>query len=105
MRGETGFAGRAANDIFRKSLLVQVLDALAKDILRKIADGDDAIFLGGNNLTGSATMLLDQQGEVPGSDPTPSEGERAAAVELALEGLYLARKIGKDTDGFETVYG
>ncbi|HEY0246986.1 MAG TPA: magnesium chelatase, partial [Gryllotalpicola sp.] len=34
-----------------------------------------------------------------------SEGERAAAIELALEGLYLARKIGKDTDGSETVYG
>ncbi len=32
-------------------------------------------------------------------------GGRAAAVELALEGLYLARKIGKDTDGAETVYG
>ncbi|MBM6399835.1 magnesium chelatase [Phycicoccus sonneratiae] len=34
-----------------------------------------------------------------------SEGERASAVELALEGLYLARRIGKDIDGSETVYG
>ena len=34
-----------------------------------------------------------------------SDGERAAAIELALEGLYLARKVGKDTDGIETVYG
>ena len=34
-----------------------------------------------------------------------NDGERAAAVELALEGLYLARKIGKDTDGGETFYG
>jgi magnesium chelatase subunit I len=34
-----------------------------------------------------------------------SDGQRAAAIELALEGLYLARKIGKDTDGSETVYG
>ena len=33
------------------------------------------------------------------------DGTRAAAIELALEGLYLARKIGKDTDGAETVYG
>ena len=31
-------------------------------------------------------------------------GSRAAAIELALEGLYLARKIGKDSDGAETVY-
>jgi magnesium chelatase subunit I len=35
----------------------------------------------------------------------PDDGTRAAAIELALEGLYLARKIGKDTDGSETVYG
>jgi len=34
-----------------------------------------------------------------------SDGNRAAAMELALEGLYLARKIGKDTEGGETVYG
>jgi len=34
-----------------------------------------------------------------------NDGERAAAIELALEGLYLARRIGKDTDGDETVYG
>ena len=34
-----------------------------------------------------------------------SEGERAGAVELVLEALYLARQIGKDSDGLETVYG
>ena len=34
-----------------------------------------------------------------------NDGERAGAIELALEGLYLARKVGKDTDGSETVYG
>ena len=34
-----------------------------------------------------------------------NDGERACAIELALEGLYLARKIGKDADGTETVYG
>jgi magnesium chelatase subunit I len=34
-----------------------------------------------------------------------SDGQRAAGIELALEGLYLARKVGKDTDGIETVYG
>jgi len=34
-----------------------------------------------------------------------NDGERAGAIELALEGLYLARKIGKDTDGDEVVYG
>ncbi len=34
-----------------------------------------------------------------------TDGQRAGAVELALEGLYLARKVGKDSDGAETVYG
>ncbi|MDO5710488.1 MAG: magnesium chelatase [Micrococcales bacterium] len=34
-----------------------------------------------------------------------TDGERAAAIELALEGLYLARRISKDSDGDETVYG
>ncbi|NHA69897.1 AAA family ATPase [Phycicoccus flavus] len=34
-----------------------------------------------------------------------SDGEIASAIELALEGLYLARRIGKDSDGQETVYG
>jgi magnesium chelatase subunit I len=34
-----------------------------------------------------------------------NDGERAAAIELALEGLFLARKVSKDADGSETVYG
>jgi magnesium chelatase subunit I len=34
-----------------------------------------------------------------------NDGERASALELALEGLYLARKIGKESGGGETVYG
>jgi magnesium chelatase subunit I len=34
-----------------------------------------------------------------------TDGARASALELALEGLYLARRIGKETGGGETVYG
>ena len=34
-----------------------------------------------------------------------NDGERASAIELALEGLYLARRITKDTADGETVYG
>ncbi|HYH35148.1 MAG TPA: sigma 54-interacting transcriptional regulator [Nocardioides sp.] len=33
------------------------------------------------------------------------DGSRAAAIELALEGLYLARRIGKESGEGETVYG
>jgi magnesium chelatase subunit I len=34
-----------------------------------------------------------------------NDGQRAGAIELALEGLYLSRKISKETGGGETVYG
>ncbi|MBS9534627.1 sigma 54-interacting transcriptional regulator [Mycobacterium sp. M1] len=34
-----------------------------------------------------------------------SDGERAAALELALEALYLAKRIDKSSDEGETVYG
>lgn len=34
-----------------------------------------------------------------------NDGQRAAAIELALEGLFLARRISKDSDGEETIYG
>lgn len=35
-----------------------------------------------------------------------SEGERASAIELALEGLFLARRIGKEADeAGQTIYG
>jgi magnesium chelatase subunit I len=33
------------------------------------------------------------------------DGSRAGAIELALEGLYLARKIGKESGAGETIYG
>ena len=35
----------------------------------------------------------------------PTTASAPRAIELALEGLYLARKISKDTDGGETIYG
>ncbi|CAN5583007.1 sigma 54-interacting transcriptional regulator [soil metagenome] len=34
-----------------------------------------------------------------------NDGQRASAIELALEGLYLARKISKETASGETLYG
>jgi len=34
-----------------------------------------------------------------------TDGQKASAIELALEGLYLARQIGKNSDGSEIVYG
>ncbi|WP_349828510.1 magnesium chelatase [Brevibacterium litoralis] len=37
-------------------------------------------------------------------DGEASPGHRAAAIELALEGLYLTRRIGKSSDGDESFY-
>ncbi len=34
-----------------------------------------------------------------------TDGQRASALELALEGLYLARRISKDSGDGETIYG
>ncbi len=43
--------------------------------------------------------------EITGRLSAHSDGERAAAIELALEGLYLARRVAKDSSGDRTVYG
>ncbi|MFY9933514.1 MAG: magnesium chelatase [Streptosporangiaceae bacterium] len=61
-----------------------------------------------------ATDLLQRVGEVPGlsrimsrlgMDGGESFGHAAAAVEFALEGLYLMRRLSKDSDGSTSVYG
>ena len=44
-------------------------------------------------------------GEIAERLDAETEGQRAAAVELALEGLYLAKRIDKTSDEGETVYG
>jgi len=46
--------------------------------------------------------VLDQIAERVGA---VSDGQRAAAAELALEALYLAKRIDKTTGEGETVYG
>ena len=62
-------------------------------------------------LAGLPSLAPDQQGESDLYDQVcerlgaTNDGERAGAIELALEGLYLARKIGKETGVGETVYG
>ncbi|NKX50196.1 magnesium chelatase, partial [Arthrobacter deserti] len=34
-----------------------------------------------------------------------NDGQRAAAIELALEGLFLARRISKESGDGATIYG
>ena len=52
------------------------------------------------SLNGSG--LYEEIGERLGAD---NDGQRAAAVELALEGLYLSRRISKESDDEATIYG
>jgi magnesium chelatase subunit I len=61
----------------------------------------------------SASVLLRQAGEVPGlakimerlgMDGGESFGHAAAALEFALEGLYLLRRLSKDTSDGSSVY-
>ncbi len=66
----------------------------------------------------SAQELLDQVGAVPvlsqlldrlepdgvGEGPV-AVGVAASAIEFALEGLYLNRRLAKDSDGAKTIYG
>ncbi len=60
-----------------------------------------ADFLAGLPVLGESD-LYDQVSQRLGAE---SAGQRASAIELALEGLYLARKVSKNTDGTGTVYG
>ncbi|GAA0993788.1 sigma 54-interacting transcriptional regulator [Subtercola frigoramans] len=46
--------------------------------------------------------LYDEIGERLGAT---NDGQRAGAIELALEGLYLARRLSKESGGGETIYG
>jgi len=77
----------------------------------------DALTAGALVMTGdqvSATEFLDAlpvlgeselYDEVAARVGAASAGGRASALELALEGLFLAKRIGKDSDGQRTVYG
>ena len=63
-----------------------------------------------NELTNMA-LLTEEVGELArimarlGMEGGESFGHAAAAVEFALEGLYLMRRLSKDTDGGTSVYG
>ncbi|RUR00994.1 AAA family ATPase [Labedella endophytica] len=43
--------------------------------------------------------------EIAGRLEATSDGQRAGAIELALEGLYLSRRVSKESGGGETIYG
>ncbi|MGY1808969.1 sigma 54-interacting transcriptional regulator [Blastococcus sp. SYSU D00669] len=54
---------------------------------------------------GTIPKLAELLGRVGVPEGEQSAEQAAAAVEFALEGLYLTRRLAKDTDGARTVYG
>jgi magnesium chelatase subunit I len=58
-------------------------------------------FLDGLPMLGESELYDEICGRLDATD----DGHRAGAIELALEGLFLARKISKETGGGETIYG
>jgi len=58
-------------------------------------------FLGGLPVLGESEVY----DEVCDRLDATNDGERAGAIELALEGLFLAQKVSKESDGGETIYG
>jgi len=97
---------RATADTFRARLGGADLTG----ILNKFTEGDT---ITSGELV-SASELLRRTGEVPGlakimqrlgMDGGESLGEAAAAIEFALEGLYLLRRLSKETENGMSVYG
>jgi magnesium chelatase subunit I len=97
---------RAIADTFRARLGGADLSGL----LNKFADG--ATIESGELV--SASELLRRTGEVPGlakimarldMEGRESFGEAAAAIEFTLEGLYLLRRLSKDTENGVSIYG
>jgi magnesium chelatase subunit I len=97
---------RAIADTFRARLGGADLSGL----LNKFAEGGT---IESGELV-SASELLRHTGEVPGlakimqrlgMEGRESFGEAAAAIEFALEGLYLLRRLSKDTENGVSIYG
>lgn len=113
---ESGEEGREA-EILTHLLRV----ATAKTISRNLAGLDmrelnEAIEAGATVITGDAITASEFLDELPelGNDlydqiadrlGATTPGQRASAIELALEGLFLSRKIDKSDHGSRTVYG
>jgi len=112
--GEEGRESEILTHLLRTAIAETVRAHLAGVDLRLLVDAieDGAIvttgarvsardFLAGLPVLGESDVY-DQITERLGAT---DDGSRAGAIELALEGLFLARRIGKETGRGETVYG
>ncbi|GAB10432.1 hypothetical protein GOARA_056_01800 [Gordonia araii NBRC 100433] len=123
LRGKIEFeSGEEGREL---EILAHLLRKSVADTVREHLGGIDlaplvaALESGHPVVTGDRVSAADLLGSLPADEPVgktveaiaarfdaDTDGERAAAVELALEGLFLARRIGKEADDEgQTVYG
>ena len=112
--GEEGREGQVLEHLLRRATAETVRSRLAGLDLGLLVQ---ALEQGASVTTGEQTTALELLSGLPllgeselyddiceRLDAT-NDGERAGAIELALEGLYLAQKVSKEIEGGETVYG
>ena len=120
LRGKVEF--EVSEEGREEEILAHLLRRAIADTFRARLGGADltgllAKFTDGGTITSgeliSASELLRRTGEVPGlakimarlgMEGRESFGEAAAAIEFALEGLYLMRRLSKDTADGTAVY-
>ena len=122
LRGKVEF--EAADEGRELDVLAHLMRRAVAEVFRaRLAGGDLSGLLerftqGGTIVTGDlvpAAELLREVGPLPGlakllerlgvAEGSESPGQAAAAVELALEGLHLQKKLSKDEAGGRAVYG
>jgi magnesium chelatase subunit I len=120
LRGKVEF--EVSEEGREQEVLAHLLRRATAETFRSTLGGTDlsgllAKFEGGGTITSGELVpggeLLRQTGEIPGlarimsalsMDGGESPGQAAAALEFALEGLYLMRRLSKDATGDSAVY-
>ncbi|MEB3050695.1 sigma 54-interacting transcriptional regulator [Mycolicibacter sp. MYC123] len=108
--GEEGREQAVLEHLLRRAVADTASRALGGiDVGPLVAAVEDAAVTTGDRVAAKAVLaalpdlpVIDAVAQRLGAQ---SEGERAAALELALEALYLAKRIDKTSDEGETVYG
>lgn len=112
--GEEGRETEHLVHLLRRAVAETASELFAGLDLRPLADAvaDGHLVATGERVTGADLLAalpelpvlheVAQRAGVPAGDPAP---RIASAVELALESLYLARRVAKDAEGGTTVYG
>jgi magnesium chelatase subunit I len=97
-------ARRAVADTFRARLGGVDLDTLTRRVAEDapVGSGDlvpaAQLLASVGPLPGLARLIAAAEGDAGGTEPDHTAGLAAACLELALEGLWLTRRIGKSTD-------